>query len=978
MGSTSIATKAEFSLESTLPRLIRNSSGIGDQLGNGASIGKDNYLEKINNISIFYTNARSLRNKKNELFSYIINEGPDIICITESWVNESQFGDLKDEYIIEKYKLFLHQRTNTIGGGIILYINEEFNSLEIEDIKINDSLVESIWIDIKINSKEILRLGIVYRPPNQGELVDSQLVEELKVGCQNRNFKTLILGDFNLPDINWNLNVGMENNSRKFVECFNDCFLSQVVDMPTRGNKILDLALVNDINIISSVNVGETLANSDHNIIRLILNLEIHKINNTRMVPDLNKGDFIKFRELLRNISWDLEFEGKNTNEMWTRFIDVIRDFQNRCVPLKAIRNNRKKKPLWWQANIKKGLSIKKRAHRKFKMTGSIEDLETYREARNNVAKDIRKNKRLAEIELARNSNKDPKKFFQYYKHNSKRQDKVGPIEHNGHIVEGELETVQVLNQYFSSVFTDEKTDSFDFSLPKANVNESSKFELSIDRNRIRELILKSCINKSAGPDQISARILKEGEDSIVEALCLIFSKSLSCNEIPEDWKIANVTPIFKKGSRKLTSNYRPISLTSLVVKLLERLIKDRIHDYLDEKSIIRDSQHLFRSGRSCLTNLLSFLEYVTDQVDSGEDIDVVYLDFSKAFDKVPHKRLIYKLKEYKINNSIVDWIENWLNDRKQRVVLNGIHSDWLRVKSGVPQGSVLGPLLFLIYINDIDIGLGSNIYKGADDTKLAGRVGTTEGAYKLQRDIDKLIGWADKWQMEFNVDKCKVVHVGNKNEGFVYSMGGKWLDAVDRERDLGVIISQDLKAHKQSIEARNKANRMLGIINRNVSYKSKEVITKLYNSYVRPHLEYCIQAWRPYHRYDINMLESVQRRATKLIPSLKNHSYESRLKELGMYSFERRCKRGDMIEVFKMFSGMNDLNVGEFFDIDVDDRTRGHSRKIRKKTCRLDLRKNFFSCRVVDLWNSLPTEVVNSSSLNIFKSRLDKFMDSG
>ena len=315
-----------------------------------------------------------------------------------------------------------------------------------------------------------------------------------------------------------------------------------------------------------------------------------------------------------------------------------------------------------------------------------------------------------------------------------------------------------------------------------------------------------------------------------------IFNRSVTYTEIPDDWKTANIVPIFKKGNKSDVGNYRPISLTSLICKILEKLIHTTVEDHLEHNNLIKETQHGFRHGKSCLTNLLEFLNYVTDTVDKNEDIDIAYLDFSKAFDKVPHRRLIYKLESYGISGYLMKWIREWLSDRKQRVVLNGYKSEWKTVTSGVPQGSVLGPLLFIVYINDIDIGINGKISKFADDTKLA-NIASLSGCQKMQNDLDKLVAWADKWQMEFNYSKCKVMHVGHKNIEFSYSMDGQWINDVDEEKDLGVIISKDLKASRQCLAARNKAMKMLRLINRNVSYKSKEVNTKLYNSYVRPHI---------------------------------------------------------------------------------------------------------------------------------------------
>ena len=369
-------------------------------------------------------------------------------------------------------------------------------------------------------------------------------------------------------------------------------------------------------------------------------------------------------------------------------------------------------------------------------------------------------------------------------------------------------------------------------------------------------------------------------------------------------------------------------------------------------------------------------MEYITDCIDQGDPVDIIYLDFSKAFDKVPHRRLMHKLEQCGIDGVVHSWIKDWLWNRKQCVLLNGNKSSWERVKSGVPQGSVLGPLLFLIYINDLDQGLKCKVSKFADDTKVATSVKYNDGCMSIQNDLNKLIGWADRWQMDFNSKKCKTLHLGYSNKEFNYDMNGEWLQSVDQEKDLGVIISSNLKVADQCLEARNRANKMLAIINRNVVYKSKEVICKLYNSYVRPLLEYCAQVWAPYLRKDIIMLEGVQRRATKMISGFEGKRYEERLKELGMYSVERRFVRGDMIQVFKIFKSVDNIEINKFFVVDHGRETRGHNKKIRKRQCHLDIRKHSLSNRVVNFWNGLPQKVVSSDSLATFKKRLDRHMD--
>ena len=467
---------------------------------------------------------------------------------------------------------------------------------------------------------------------------------------------------------------------------------------------------------------------------------------------------------------------------------------------------------------------------------------------------------------------------------------------------------------------------------------------------------------------------MKEGVDSISPALASIFNKSLQNSVVPADWKLANVVPIFKKGNKEDIGNYRPISLTSVVCRILEKVIKYELSGFLDKYRLIRKSQHGFLNKRSCLTNLLEYVEYVTSIVDNGDSVDVVYLDFSKAFDKVSHRTLIRKLWRFGIRGSLLQWISNWLIGRKQRVVLNGEESEWIDVSSGVPQGSVLGPLLFVLYANDLELGIDCRLFKFADDTKMVIQIKTYKDNIKGQKNLDKLEGWADKSDMQFNKEKCKVLHIGNRNEKFNYSMNGVWLESSDAEKDLGIYVDSKFKFSKQCLEARNRANRMLGFIARNVGHKSKEVVKTLYNAYVRPHLEYCVQAWAPHYQKDLIMLEKVQKRATRIVSGLKTLDYETRLKALNMFSLGRRYKRGDMIEVYKIFNGLDDLKVEDFFVLDTDGR-RGHSRKLKVQSCRLDIRKYSFSVRVVDLWNRLSEETVCSDTLTTFKKRLDKDM---
>ena len=381
--------------------------------------------------------------------------------------------------------------------------------------------------------------------------------------------------------------------------------------------------------------------------------------------------------------------------------------------------------------------------------------------------------------------------------------------------------------------------------------------------------------------------------------------------------------------------------------------------------------QHGFRKGGSCVSNLLEFLDYVTKNLDNRNSVDVIYLDFAKAFDKVPHCRLLEKINKHGISGKVLEWLKEWLHGRKQRVCINGHFSSWTAVTSGVPQGSVLGPVLFLIYINDIDSNLLCAISKFADDTKLSNTVNCNKDRDQLQLDLQHLVEWSTKWQMPFNDTKCSVMHLGGNNQKFDYFMGSHKLEAVSQERDLGVWITDNLKPSMQCQYAYSKASRALGLIGRTITYKSEDVLIRLYKTLVRPHLEYCVSAWSPYYVKDRLLLERVQHRFTRMVPGLRNLSYENRLDHLGLWALEERRNRADLLEIFKMYKGFSTIPFERLFEFSTATNTRGHSAKIAKHHCHLDLRRYFFSERTVDRWNSLSQQDINCSTVNSFKNCL-------
>ena len=483
-------------------------------------------------------------------------------------------------------------------------------------------------------------------------------------------------------------------------------------------------------------------------------------------------------------------------------------------------------------------------------------------------------------------------------------------------------------------------------------------------------------ISKSMGPDGCHPRILKETADIICDPLLSIFKKSFDSGEVPKIWRDANVSSIYKKGDKSDSGNYRPVSLTCIPCRLAEKQVREVILNHMDKNGLFSDCQFGFRNKRSCILQLLDVFDDWVKAFDEGYQIDTIYLDFRKAFDSVPHKRLLVKLKGYGFDGMLLKWIEDFLSERRQRVILNGRMSAWKDVTSGIPQGSVLGPVLFIIYINDMPDTTRSLCRLFADDSKMYLCVKSRTDQEIIQADLFKLCDWSKKWLLTFNVAKCKAVIFGNQKYDFTYQMINtdgetKNLPCESGEKDLGIQFQSNLKFDQHITTIVNKANQLLGLIKRSFCYMDKTLFLKLYKSLIRPHLDYGNSVWYPVTKKNKQLIENVQRRATRLVPDLRDLSYEERLYNLNLPTLEYRRKRGDLIQLYKMIHGMDDIDVTKFVSFSTNT-TRGHTLKLNKPRCKKSVRLNAFPARCIDNWNRLPQDLINTPSLDIFKNRLD------
>ena len=420
------------------------------------------------------------------------------------------------------------------------------------------------------------------------------------------------------------------------------------------------------------------------------------------------------------------------------------------------------------------------------------------------------------------------------------------------------------MNAYFSSVFTTEDYANF----PTLDCIVDKKLEsVNCSVDEVRSYLQKLKPYKSPGPDHIAPCILKSCARELAPSVTYMLNKPFSTGLLPEEWKHADITPLHKKGSKSLRENYRPISLTSIVCKIGEKIVFDRLFKFWRENNLINNNQFGFLRGRSTVTQLLSTINDWAKSRNLSIPTDVIFLDLAKAFDSVPHERLLLKLKCNGINGCLLNWLRHFLTDRKQRVVVRGTCPVWSSVTSGTPQGTILGPLLFLLYINDITECVSSTVKLYADDTKIYRELADPIiDSQLLQADLANLSEWACKWQLRFNADKCESMRITHSRDKSLtnYTLG-KPLKDVNSFKDLGVTITKDLSWGIHISMTVNKANKTLGAIKRPVGIANTKIFSMLYKSLVRPILEYEVPVWCPYLVKDIHALECVQRRASRL-----------------------------------------------------------------------------------------------------------------
>ena len=591
--------------------------------------------------------------------------------------------------------------------------------------------------------------------------------------------------------------------------------------------------------------------------------------------------------------------------------------------------------------------------------------------------------------------NNNTKPFWNFVK--ARRRDNVGvsPLKVNGRLFSNPENKVEILLKQFKSAFSSDN----DNPPPNTKATNAPPIQpIKISSQGIAKLLSDLQPHKAPGPDCIPNTVLKPCANNIAPALSLIYQRSLDTGTLPSDWFTANISAAFKKGDRHLAENYRPISLTSMPCKILEHVICRHLLNHLENNKILflTTLNHGFHSGYSCETQLLTTVHDFVTSFENNKQVDVAILDFSKAFDTVPHKKLLHKLHQYGITGPIHSWLQNFLTRRTMRVVVDGCCSDSTSVDSGVPQGTVLGPLLFLCYINNLPDSAVSQVRLFADDCLLYREINTFQDHITLQQDLKNLESWADTWGMRLNATKCYILSINNKSN-FRYSLNNTILKEVPNNPYLGILLSQDLKWSDHIASITKNANSTLGFLRRNLRHCPTSCRRNSYLSLVRSVLEYGSVVWDPYLKKDIDALERVQRRAARFIAgdycSRSTGTVQRLLNKLKLTELQDRRKQLRLILFFKVVEGLvpaipadkltKQQKPGRLIRSSTDKNfissntinsyIRNNDRCFVVHTCRTDQLRNSFFCRTVVEWNHLDNNIVYSASVNSFRTAISQ-----
>ena len=943
-------------------------------------------------ISFCYLNIRSILTISDDGLPRIdhlrnfacIEHKSDIILLTESKL-DSSIDDTELEF--DDYIIFRLDR-NRSGGGVCLYARKQLSPVLLSQIMDNE--IESVYIKLLCPSISCI-FGVCYRPPNQlaktRDMFFDALRKQLDYLCFTSKCPFLLFGDFNDACSQWKSDHCYSEIGLSLYNIVKDYSLSQVVNKPTRGINILDLIITNDKNFVCDHFVVDPIDNLDHSaIIGSVKSYHTKQSQYNRYVRHFTTESLNVLNSNLLSLPWHALLSNcADVNDCVSELTGIVSDALDIVIPSTLLKVRPRDKP-GMNDFVRKLFKNTHKLHRLATLSKDATDLENHRNARRIAKKAWYQAQKHYHEKIYKNSNSPggrSKAFWKILKSNfsQKKHISVPTLTDGLANYTTDLSKATLLNEYFAS-------QSFlnlalEPDLPKSVVGDMviGIRTVGVSVETVRSLLKTLDVNKATGPDGIGNKILKHCADSLCTPIAIVAQLSLDQGIFPLAWKMSHVVPIFKKGAKNDKCNYRPISLLCNLSKVLERIVYNHLYNYFVSNNLLSTKNSGFKKGDGAINQLLCMTDNIYRSFEASESVALIFLDISKAFDRVWHKGLIYKLSLLGVGGPLLLWLESYLNERSQRVVLSGQTSPTLKTNAGVPQGSILGPLLFLVFINDIETNIMSNMYIFADDATLAkSYVKTADAEMCLNRDLLQVSEWAKKWMVTFNSSKTVFVDFSLKHANCSPKLifDGSLVTKVSDHKHLGITLSEDMKWSKHITLVTRKAHQRLGVLYRQSSKLSRLELESFYLNMIRPILEYGSVLLCNLSLTDINRLENVQRRAAVICTGAMRRTESTLLMtETNWDSLEIRRKKTNLTRFFLLCNASGPsylLDRVSFVQGDLRERRSyyfRHNKQVKEQFCRLECAKNSFFPHFGRLWNNLRSDIVNTNSISLFKKNL-------
>ena len=930
-----------------------------------------------------FLNIVSLPKKIDEIRYSMSNKLIDLIAFNETRLDSSITNGMIH---LNDYDIIRKDRSRN-GGGVCIYLRSSINYIIRQDLI--SSELEAVCVEIiKPHSRPFL-VTTIYRPPNaSSEFFDH--FEKLIKAIDDENKEMYILGDLNCDMLKTDKDSNFPTKKIKH----------ELIDEATRvtmtTSSLIDHIVTNTPEKISDSGVIHT-GLSDHSLVFAIRKISVVKKQEKKVeIRNMKKFDHQKFVEDLRRQPWEnVYFFAEDPNAMWEIWKELFLEVLDNHAPLQHKKIRTKKVP-WITSAIKQLIITRDRLKRKAIITNLEIDWLNYKTTRNKVNIQLRNAKKNYYSTKISDQKCNPKEAWKTINDILGRQRKptvVNELKLGENSLTNTKDIAEGFNDYFSNIGPDlaSKIDTpnlnFQTYIEKAK-SEFSAFQ-PVTVSNVYHLLHGLSSNKAIGVDKISSKIIKIAAPAISDSLTYIFNQAITLSLFPHEWKTARVIPLYKNGQRNLPGNYRPISVLPVISKIMERILYDQLYNYLTKFELLSDCQFGFRKFHSTATALLDCTNDWYMNLDRKMFNLVVLIDLKKAFDTVDHQILLKKLELYGIKGQALSFLESYLSNRNQKCQIQGSVSSEKLIKCGVPQGSILGPLFFLLYINDLPQCLDKTKPRlFADDTNLTvSGDSITDLETAVNSDLEKLRKWLIANKLSLNVAKTEFMLIGSKqmiknisNLQLNVKIENESIKQVYESKTLGVTIDQHLSWKTNTENICKKITSGISALRRLKEFADKQTLLSVYNAIVRPYFDYCCEVWDVFGETQSKRLQKLQNRAARIILNMSNDiDHSVALQALGWKPLKTERKKSKAKIMYKLLNKMGPKSLSNLFTY-KGEVTNYKLRNISSSLClpqpRTNNMKKSFVYDGAHLWNSIPKEIRESKSFSSFRKKIATHID--